>query len=301
MKALIIINPKAGRTTEYQTVNNLRKALKRRGCESRILMTAPFGKTELLVSACAEQYDLILCAGGDGTLNEIINGLGDIKSPPPIAYIPSGTTNDFARSIGLSGGYREAVGAVFTGKRQRLDVGDVNGRRFIYSATFGAFVPSAYLTPQNKKNRLGRLAYLIECIRELPTIRPYHMTVTDDIGFTLEGDFVFGAVSNATSIGGFLHYDHGEVDFSDGMHEVLLIRYPKSLSELSTVIRALIAGDYNADSIELFRSSGLRFVSGDMPDWALDGERFSSRNEMVFTNITDAVDICIPDRLAAAS
>lgn len=301
MKAMIIINPKAGRTTDYQTSENLRKALRQHGCESRILMTTASGNAEMIVGSYANQYDLLLCAGGDGTLNEILNGLKEIKTPPSICYIPTGTTNDFARSLGLSGNHREAINAVFTGKRQKLDAGDVNGRRFIYSATFGAFVPSSYLTPQSRKNRLGRLAYLIECIRELPYIKPYHMTITDDRRFTTKGDFVFGAVSNATSIGGFLHYDHSEVDFSDGLHEVLLIRYPKNLTELSAVIRSLIAGNYHADGIEMFKSSGLRFVCDDMPEWALDGERFSAREEMTFKNIPSAVNICIPDRLAAAS
>ena len=249
MKALIIINPKAGRTTEYQTAECLRKALKRHGYESHILITTAPGNAELIVSARAGRYDLILCSGGDGTLNEVVNGLKTVNCPPPISYIPSGTTNDFARGLGLSKDYRDAIDSIFTGSRQSIDAGSVNGRRFIYSATFGAFVRSSYATPQDMKNRIGRLAYLIECIRELPSIKPYQMTITDDRGFTSCGEYAFGAISNATSIGGFLHYDHDEVDFSDGMHEVLLIRYPKSISELSAVIRSLIAGDYKADGI----------------------------------------------------
>ena len=301
MKALIIINPRAGRTTEYQTAEYLRKALRRHGYESHILITTAPGNAELIVSARAGRYDLILCSGGDGTLNEVVNGLRTINNPPPISYIPSGTTNDFARGLGLSKDYRDAIDSIFTGSQQSIDAGSVNGRRFIYSATFGAFVPSSYLTPQNMKNRIGRLAYLIECIRELPSIKPYHMTITDDRSFTTEGEYAFGAVSNATSIGGFLHYDHGNVDFSDGMHEVLLIRYPKNISELSAVIRSLIAGDYNADGIERFKSSRLRFICDDMPDWALDGEQFTAGRELTFTNIPRAVNIFVPDRLAAAS
>lgn len=301
MKALVIINPKAGRTTEYQAADYLRKALRQHNCESRILMTTASGNAEMIVSTCADQYDLILCTGGDGTLNEVINGLKGIKSPPPISYIPSGTTNDFARSLGLSDNFREAIEAVFTGKRQSVDVGSVNGRRFVYSATFGAFVPSSYLTPQNRKNRIGRLAYLIECIRELPTIKSYHMTFTDDRSFTVEGDYVFGALSNATSIGGFLHYDRGEISFSDGLHEVMLIRYPKSVSELKSIIRSLIIGDFNANGIEMFKSSGLRCICDDMPEWALDGEWLSARKEMTFATIPNAVNVCLPDRLAAVS
>jgi YegS/Rv2252/BmrU family lipid kinase len=301
MKALIIINPKAGRTTEYQTAEFLRKALKRHGYESHILITTAPGNAELIVSARADQYDLILCSGGDGTLNEVVNGLRTINNPPPISYIPSGTTNDFARGLGLSKDYRDAIDRIFTGSQQSIDAGSANGRRFIYSATFGAFVPSSYMTPQNMKNRLGRLAYLIECIRELPTIKPYHMTVTDDRSFTTVGEYAFGAISNATSIGGFLRYDHGDVDFSDGMHEALLIRYPKNISELSVIIRSLIAGDYKADGIVRFKSSGLRFICDDMPDWALDGEQFPTGSELSFKNIPRTINIFVPDRLAAAS
>lgn len=301
MKALIIINPKAGRTTEYQTAEYLRKALKHHGYESRILITAAPGNAELIVSARADQYDLILCSGGDGTLNEIVNGLKPINCPPPISYIPSGTTNDFAKGLGLSKDYRDAIDSIVSGSQQSIDAGSANGRRFIYSATFGAFVPSSYRTPQRLKNRLGRLAYIIECVRELPSIKPYHMTVTDDRSFTTVGEYAFGAVSNATSIGGFLRYDHADVDFSDGMHETLLIRYPKSIFELSTIIRSLITGDYKANGIERFKSSGLRFICDDMPDWALDGEQFTSGREMSFKNIPRAINIFVPERLAAAS
>lgn len=301
MKAMIIINPKAGRTTDYQKAESIHKVLKRHCCESHTYMTTASGNAEQIVCSRADQYDLIICSGGDGTLNEVINGLKTVKSSPPISYIPSGTTNDFARSLGLSGDYHKAIGSIFKGRIRSIDIGTANDHRFIYSATFGAFVPSSYLTPQNQKNRLGRLAYLIECIRELPTIRPYHMTISDHNGFTVEGDYIFGAVSNATSIGGFLHYDHGDVDFSDGLHEVLLIRYPKNISELSAVIRSLISGDYRADGIEQFKSAGLCFACDDMPDWALDGEHLHADSELTFMNIHRSVNIIVPDVLTAAS
>ncbi len=301
MKALIIINPKAGRKKDYHAAEFLRRALRQHRYESHILMTTAPGNAERIISSRADQYDLIICSGGDGTLNEVVNGLKSIHHPPPLSYIPSGTTNDFARGLGLSKDYRHAVNSIFADSRQSIDVGSANGRRFIYSATFGAFVSSSYLTPQKMKNRLGRLAYLIECIRELPSVKPYHMTITDDRGCTVCGEYAFGAVSNATSIGGFLHYSHSQVDFSDGLHEVLLIRYPKNISELSAVIRSLVAGDYHANGIERFKSSGLRFICDDMPDWALDGEKFSSGREMSFNNIPCAVNIFVPDRFAAVS
>ena len=177
----------------------------------------------------------------------------------------------------------------------------MNGRRFIYSASFGLFVKSSYATPQNIKNVLGRLAYYLECARELPSVQPYHMKITDDAGNVREGDYLFGVVSNSTSIGGFLHYRPEEVDLSDGLHEVLLIRYPKNLSQLQQTVLSVLSGNYDAEGIERFRASRLRIACDNMPEWSLDGERCVPGNEIVIENIPSAVEFLVPGNTKIAS
>ncbi len=302
MNALIIMNPRAGRARHRVLAEYIRNAFRRHGYTCDSMTTAAPRDAERIVHERAKDYELIVCCGGDGTLNETVNGLGGLLGEnPPLAYLPAGTTNDFAASLGLSKNIRQAVRDVLSGRRERLDVGRLNGRRFIYSASFGLFVKSSYATPQNVKNYLGKLAYYLECARELPSVQPVHMRVTDDAGNVHEGDYLFGVVSNSTSIGGFLHYRHHEVDLADGRHEVLLIRFPKNLAELQKTVRAVIAGDYTAEGIELFHASRLRFESENMPEWSMDGERYVPDREIVIENIPSAVEFLVPEKTKIAS
>ena len=301
MKALIVMNPKAGKARQGASAEYIRDAFGFRGYTCDALTTKAPRDAERIVRERAENYELIICCGGDGTLNETVNGLSGLRRAPALAYLPAGTTNDFASTLGLSKDIRQAAFDVLCGRRENLDVGILNGRRFIYSASFGIFVKSAYATPQDVKNRLGRLAYFLECARELPTVKPHHMRITDDAGHVREGDYIFGVVSNSTSVGGFLHYRPEEVDLKDGLHEVLLIRYPKNLGQLSAVICAAVSGNYAVDGIEAFRASRLRFECEDMPEWSLDGERGPADREIVIENSPSAIEFLVPTKTRLAS
>ena len=302
MKALIVMNPKAGMARGEDAAAIIRSAFGTRGYTCDIMTTRAPRDAERIVRERASDYQLIICCGGDGTLNETVNGLSGLHHTPALAYLPAGTTNDFARTLGLPRDIRQAACDVLRGGRESIDLGLLNGRRFIYSASFGIFVRVAYITPQDAKNRLGRLAYFIECARELPSVRPHHMRITDEKGNVREDDYIFGVVSNSISVGGFLHYRREAVDLCDGLHEVLLIRYPENLGQLSKTVCAVLAGNYEADEgIELFRASRLRFECEDMPEWSLDGERGPVDRELVFENIPNAVEFLVPERLKLAS
>lgn len=298
MKVLIIVNPMAGRAKGVSLAELIRRAFRFRGCEVSSVFTKTSLDAERIVKDRAEAYDLIVCSGGDGTLNETVNGLSSLQSCPPIAYLPSGTTNDFASSLGLSTDIRQALRDTFGGTKRKLDLGSLNDRRFIYIASFGAFSESSYLTPQAMKNRFGRLAYSFECIRELPMLKPCKMAVYNDSGMVSEGEYIFGAVSNSTSIGGILRYSEDEVKLADGLHEVLLIKKPGNPAMLAGIIRALIARDYSADGIELFREPHVRFECADNTRWTLDGERCDTGKIIDIKNIPSAVEFIVPQRAA---
>ena len=301
MNALIVMNPTAGRGRHKAFTEYICSAFKKHGYTCDAATTAAPLDAERIVHERAKDYQLIVCCGGDGTLNETVNGLGGLREHPPVAYLPAGTTNDFAASLGLSRNIRQAIRDVLSGRRKRLDIGRLNGRRFIYSASFGLFVKSSYATPQNVKNCLGKLAYYLECASELPSVQPYHMKVTDGTGNVHEDDYLFGVVSNSTSIGGFLHFRHHEVDLADGLHEVLLIRYPKNLSELQKTICSVLAGDYAAEGIDLFHTSYVQFECEDMPEWSLDGERYVPEKEIIIENIPSAVEFLVPEKPTISS
>ena len=244
----------------------------------------------LVVEATTDQL------GGDGTLNETINGLNGLKSCPPVAYLPAGTTNDFAKSLGLSTDVSRALNDIFNGKKQKLDIGKMNGRCFVYVASFGFLSESSYLTPAWLKKRIGRAAYILEGTREIPFTKSYHMKVFDDGKKVCEGDYVFGAVSNSTCIGGLLHYGGSEVDLSDGLHEVILVEKPASPRRLINIFRALKNKRFDYDGITLFHSKHVRFECDEKISWSLDGEKRDPGKTVEIENIPSAIEFFIPQK-----
>ena len=217
------------------------------------------------------KFDAVVCCGGDGTLNETVTGLMDLPSPPPLGYIPAGSTNDFAASLHLPDQPLEAARVITASGGRPLDVGSFNGRPFIYVASFGAFTRASYSAPQNVKNDLGHLAYILEGVKDLSTLRPYRASVaTEEECF--DGEFLFGAVTNATSVGGLVKLKEDQVCLDDGLFELLLIPNPKSIADLQGLARSLLLQDFTGGGV-IFRHVHTLTVQTpeDLP-WALDGE-----------------------------
>ena len=216
-------------------------------------------------------YDLLVCSGGDGTLNEVVQGLMHSQNPLPLGYIPCGSTNDFGRSLKMSSDIEEAVGQIINGRPFRCDIGTFNGRYFLYVAAFGAFTETVYETPQNVKNVIGHMAYLLHGLTLLPSIRPLHMKIEYD-GKVIEDDFLFGMVSNTASVGGMLKLNNFRLD--DGTFEVMLIRKPPNVIQLNKILTQLldINMDIDEEYVSYFRAGKLRFISNEEIPWTLDGE-----------------------------
>ncbi len=216
-------------------------------------------------------YDLIVCSGGDGTLNEVVQGLMHSQKPLPLGYIPCGSTNDFGRSLKISTDIEEAARQIVNGHPFRCDIGKFNSSNFLYVAAFGAFTESVYETPQNVKNVIGHMAYLLHGLTLIPSIHPLHMKVEYD-GKVAEDDYLFGMVSNTASVGGMLKLNNFRLD--DGMFEVMLIRKPPNVIQLNKIITQLmdINMDIDEEYVSYFRASRLRFISNEEIPWTLDGE-----------------------------
>ena len=288
-KMLFVMNPFAGTRKAGKFLTEIITVFNRAGYLVSVHMTAGPGDADRVVEQLAGEMDLIVCCGGDGTLNEAVSGLLRSGADVPVGYIPAGSTNDFASSLKLSANPVQAAKEIVEGQEVRYDVGRFGGRFFTYVASFGAFTRVSYATPQSVKNALGHTAYLLEGISELSQIRDVHVRLEIDDG-VIEDDFLFGAISNSTSVGGILTLDPGQVDMSDGKFELLLVRAPRNLGEITECIQAVRNQRYDDCAMITFRSTHAVKIQAD-PEmvWTLDGERAEGAAEIDVRNLHLAV------------
>ena len=289
-KLLFVMNPYAGMRKGAKALADIIAIFNRAGYEVITYMTAGPGDGRPIVAKQASQVDLVVCAGGDGTFNETVNGLLASGCDTPVGYIPCGSTNDFASSLQLQTNPVKAAQAIVDGDVTRYDIGKFGDRYFSYVASFGAFTKTSYNTPQSVKNALGHTAYLLSCVQELSQIRKEHLLIetSDQV---IEDDFIFGAISNSTSVGGILTLDPKQVDMRDGKFELLLVRAPRDLLELSDCIRALQTQKYNCAMITFLSTSSLTVYANPEMDWSLDGERQAGSDRIFVENLYHAISI----------
>lgn len=232
--------------------------------------------------ACGQGFDLIVCSGGDGTLNEVIQGVMRSEKKLPIGYIPAGSTNDFARGVGIPRNIIDAVQWIIDGKKYPCDIGSFNDKFFTYIAAFGAFTEVTYETSQQVKNVLGHVAYVLNGISRLKNIKSYHMKITYDDEI-IEDNYIFGMVTNSSSVAGLLSLNNFLLD--DGLYEVTLIKTPGNPLDLQRIIHSLLNIDIDIDTayIKSFRTSKIRFECDDELQWTIDGE---------FGGAYKTVDVC---------
>lgn len=268
---MLIVNPRAGRSRSLAPLLNAISLFSEADYLVSLRQTTAQGDATRFVRENGAAFDRIVCYGGDGTLNETVTGLMDLPVPPPLGYIPGGSTNDFAASLHLSDQPAEAAKQILDSIGKKLDVGTFNGRPFVYVASFGAFTKASYSAPQSAKNDLGHLAYILEGVKDLSTLRPYEATVTAD-GETFSGSFLFGAVTNATSVGGLMKLPEDQVVLDDGRFELLLIPNPKSPLDLQALLRSLLLQDYTGDGVIFRHASDIVVETPESFPWTLDGE-----------------------------
>ncbi len=287
-KMLFVMNPFAGTRQGARNVAELVSLFNRADFEVCIYMTDGPGDAARIVREKADQVDLVVCAGGDGTFNETISGILARGLQTPVGYIPCGSTNDFATSLGLPTNLLKAAQEIIEGEPISYDVGRFHDRYFSYVASFGAFTKASYATPQNVKNALGHMAYILGGISELSQIRKEHIRI-ELADRVIEDDFIFGAVSNSTSMGGVLTLDPRQVDMRDGQFELLLVRAPKNLAEIGECLQALQTQKYNCGMITFLSTHRLKvYAKASMP-WTLDGERAEGREEIEIENLHHAI------------
>ena len=257
--------------------------------EARFFQHAGYGVTDIE----NVRADIALSIGGDGTLSEVVSGLMQVPNPPPLGYIPMGTTNDVASTLGLPKNATDAALRIVTGTPTAFDVGSFGDKSFFtYVAAFGAFTAVSYETPQNEKQALGHLAYVLEAMSRLNSIDHYCAHVEYD-GGTVDGDFIFGAVCNSTSIGGLMKLDPERVVLDDGKFEMLLVPSPKTAADLQNLVLALLNQQYDAGGLIFRHVTSLHVETDQELPWSLDGEYEPSRPAVDITNCQRALTMLL--------
>ena len=292
-KLLLLMNPCSGKKKGAKALAEIISILNRGDFDVTVYMTAARGDATEVAARRGNEFDVILCVGGDGTFNEVVSGLVGAGCRTPIAYIPAGSTNDFANSLELSRDLLTAAQDVVEGEPCPLDIGKFNDRYFSYIASFGAFTRTSYATPQSMKNVLGHFAYLLAGVKEIASIRSYHLKVTLADGTVFEDDYIFGAVSNSTSVAGILTLSSELVDMSDGEFEVLLIRKPHNPVELSSCVVALTSQKYDTPMLTLASSARIEIDAPEEMDWTLDGEFAPGAAHCVAKNLHHAIQLIV--------
>ena len=296
-KLVFILNPRAGTMQANKYMVDILQTFSDAGFITSVLITAKSGDAREFAVRYANGCDVMACAGGDGTFNEMIDGVISSGAKCRIGYIPAGSTNDFGASIGLSKNIIEAANSIANGEAITLDVGSFNGRFFSYVASFGAFTSTAYSVPQNLKNILGHTAYVMQGIKDIVNIKSHHVKVITDEGMAservIEENLIFGAVCNSTSVGGMIKLDSFKVDMNDGLMEILLIKSPRNLLDLNSIARSILANDLDTKDIAFYSAKTVRFEMSEAIPWTLDGEYEPGASVINIDTVCDAIDILV--------
>ena len=293
-RMLFIYNPRAGKELLKAQLSDIIDIFVKAGYEVVVYPTQSYRDAyKKILEFDASRYELIVCSGGDGTIDEVVTGMMHRSTRIPIGYIPTGTTNDFANSLHIPKGLLKAADNAVNGVVFPCDVGQFNDDIFVYVAAFGIFTDVSYETKQEVKNILGHLAYVLEGTKRLFNVPSYRIRVTHD-GEEIEDEFILGMVTNSRSVGGFRNMIGKNVVFDDGLFEVTLIRKPTNPIALQEIIAALLIEQVDTKHMYTFKTGEITFESLEEIPWTLDGEFGGEHDEGVIRNMKQQLEIMVP-------
>ncbi len=292
-KMMFIYNPHAGKAKIRSNLLDIIDIFTKAGFEVTAYPTQEQGDAVNATKNMETGYDLLVCSGGDGTLDEVVNGMLCREEKIPIGYVPAGSTNDFANSLGIPKNMTDAAYTVVEGNQFCCDMGGFNNDFFVYVAAFGIFTDVSYETKQEMKNLLGHAAYVLEGTKRLTQIQSYEMEIEYD-GNVIKDEFLFGMVSNSLSVGGMKNFTGKNVKLDDGLFEVTLIRKPTQLVDYQSIARDLIMGESDSSYIYMFKTSELRITSGEKIPWTLDGEYGGEHTNVHMKNLNQVLHMIVP-------
>lgn len=299
-KLLFVFNPHSGKGQIRQHLMQIVDIFTKGGYEVTIHPTQAKNDAYEKIMSRSDDFDVVVCSGGDGTLNETIKAVMSLDKRIPIGYIPSGTMNDFASSIGIPKDMVAAAQKIVDGNITTVDIGCFNQDYFTYIAAFGMFTEVSYETPQQMKNMFGSMAYIMEGMKRFNMTRTYPVTVTCN-GETFEDNYIFGMVSNSSSIAGIKGFVGNDIGLDDGLFEVFLIKSPKTLTEFQFTMNALLKHELDAKCFAYFKASEVIFHSENDLPWTLDGEFGGNCRNVSVVNKHMAIDIFAGEKQAVGN
>lgn len=289
-KLLFIYNPKAGKAKIKNKLADILDVFAKAEYEITVVPTQARGDAKSAMEKRGRDFDLVVCSGGDGTLDETVTGMIQGGFRTPIGYIPAGSTNDFGGSLSLPKNMLRAAETIVNGNNFSCDIGSFNDDVFVYIAAFGLFTEVSYETDQEVKNLLGHMAYILEGMKRLSAVRSFPMRISYEDKIIVD-DFIFGMITNSVSVGGFKHITGKNVKLDDGMFEVTLIKRPKNPIELNNVMVSLMNHDIDTSVIYYFRTPQITLESTEPVAWTLDGENGGNHKSVKIQNICKGLDI----------
>lgn len=289
-RMFFIYNPKAGKAQIKNHLAHIVDIFVKGGYDVEIYPTQSQGDAVRAVRERKKGFDIIACSGGDGTLDEVVTGMLESGEILPIGYVPAGSTNDFANSLGLPKNMKKAAEIVVEGKDFSCDMGIFNEDAFVYVAAFGLFTDVSYGTGQEMKNILGHMAYILEGAKRLSSIKSYTMKFSYE-DKVIEGDFIYGMITNTMSVGGIKGIAGKDVQLNDGEFEVTLIECPTNAIELNEILAALVDRKWESDMVHCFKTASLTVESEEEVAWTLDGEYGGEHREILIKNYKKAVPL----------
>ncbi len=290
-KMVFIINPFSGKVKIKPVLLDVLRIFNEAGYMVQVLTTLYRGHATEIARTVSDDADIIVASGGDGTLNEVITGLLKSGKSVPVGYIPTGSTNDFAKTLEISSDCKVAAKTILDGSPFAIDIGDFNHERyFSYIASFGVFTAVSYNTSQNFKNIFGHLAYVFEGVKDITKIVSYHVKTVVD-GVELEGDYIFGSVTNTTSVGGIVKLNSEMVKMNDGLFEVVLVKTPKSLNGFTNIINGLTTSNFEGEAFDFIKGKNVVMTFEQDMDWSIDGEHAKTGNVVEISNLQTAATI----------
>ena len=291
-KLMLIINPAAGRGGYKQGFTEALKILNDGGYRTTLFYTDGARDATEYAGRYTHDFDAVACIGGDGTLSEVIAGLMRVPSPPPLGYIPMGTANDVATTLGLP--KNDTIGAALRlvrGSAHPYDVGGFGADEyFAYIAAFGAFTEVSYATPQDMKKRLGHLAYVLQGMAALPKLESYNTRVEYD-GGVVEAPLVYGSMSNSTSVAGIVKLREEMVCLGDGMSELVLVKDPGSIEGFSEIVTSVLSQRYDSNKLIILHTTRAKFTFEKPVAWTRDGEAGGEYAEVELKNYAAPIEL----------
>ena len=292
MKNMVfIINPFSGKVKIKSVLLDVVRIFNEAQYKVLVQTTLYRGHATEIARSVPNDTDIIVVSGGDGTLNEVITGLVEAGKSLPVGYIPTGSTNDFAKTLELPFDCKTAAKAIVDGSSFAIDVGNFNSERyFSYIASFGVFTAVSYNTSQNFKNVFGHLAYVFEGVKDITNIVSYRVKTIVD-GIEMEGDYIFGSVTNTTSVGGIVKLNSDMVKMNDGLFEVVLVKTPKTINDFTHIINGLTTSNFEGEAFDFIKGKNVTMVFETDMNWSIDGEHAKTGNKVEISNLQKAVSI----------